>query len=200
MEFTEVQELNNLTTHARTLAPKQAIPDFHDNSSTNKNSSKQSTPNYLLDYEKILEDTPPTSPSKQIVDPPEEIEEILKSEHGQDESPEQIIDFIQNHITQQETNKTLPEFVLDKIPPPSDAEQIQDKQEEEGLDEEDNFGEQSPDKSDTSNTAFEKIGGTDITKSYVETKNLKSFLSHSIKNFPMVLLSQFLAWLYNYFF
>lgn len=185
MEFTEVQELNNLTTHARTLAPKQAVPDFYDTSSTTKGSSKQSTPNYLLDYERVLEDTPPASPSKPITDPPEEVEEILKNDQGQEESPEQIIDFIQNHITQQEANKTLPEFVLDKAPATSDVSEAQARQEEEKPDDDRDFGDQSPDKSDTSNTGFEKIQGNDISRSYFETKNLKSFLSHSIKNFPM---------------
>ena len=186
MEFTEVQELNNLTTHARTLAPKQFIPDSRDDSFQNKTSSKQSTPNYLLDYERVLEDTPPSSPSKHITQPPEEVEEILKSEHGEDESPEQIIDFLQNHITQQEANKPLPEFALDGTAKPSDAEAAaQEKEDEENAQEEADFGEMSPDKSDTNN-AFEKIQGTDISKSYFEAKNLKSFLSHSIKNFPMV--------------
>jgi len=189
MEFTEVQELNNLTTHARTLAPKQFIPDSRDDSFQTKATSKQSTPNYLLDYERVLEDTPPTSPSKQITQPPEEVEEILKNEPGLEESPEQIIDFLQNHITQQEANKTLPEFILDQTVKPSDAEASPEKQEEERQQDEPDFGEQSPDKSDTSNPAFEKIGGTDISKSYFETKNLKSFLSHSIKNFPMVTLN-----------
>ena len=207
MEFTEVQELNNLTSHARTFQSKQFIPDYHDNSSNYRGKSSQQVVDPLLDYERALEDTPPASPSKHLalqkgIDP-----DLINE--GADETIEDLLGAIQNCLVEMNSSANIPVISIKPLSQPSETPQDDEKtsaekieenkennedkedEEEETEEPEDKGEDEKADKVASLNNrrfGFGKMDGNDISKTYQETKNIKSFLSNSIKAFPMVFL------------
>jgi len=207
MEFTEVQELNNLTSHARTFQSKQFIPEYNESTLNYRGKPSQPTPDPLLDYERALEDTPPASPSKHLALQKGLAPELINE--GIEESIEDLLGVIQNCLVEIDASANIPVISIKPLSQPTETTQetakIEETEENKEIEEkgEDNENKEENEEKDENeekeekeenekedrvgelNTIFGKIGGHDISKTYQETKNIKSFLSNSIKAFPM---------------
>lgn len=201
MEFTEVQELNNITNIARSLQVRALLPEGKSSFSQYRAPSVKPTEGtQIFDYEKALEDTPPDSPNKRY------IAQIAQSKPPatlvlgeREESIEDILNAIQNTILQESEMLQVSLGLSNRIVRKDSPRKVEDINVESPK-----RGEESPTEkkeeeqlqlqlktslNDFGNKNFEKIRGDDISKSYIETKNIKSFLSTSIKAFPMGVFS-----------
>ena len=183
MEFTEVEELNILTSHGRGYPNGKA-----------KSNPVNSTPsqeglvlkgsvasNPLFDYEKALEDTPPNSPQKLFSLQPVQTSKVLDEE--EEETIEDIFEVIRSTLVQQNVLKVSANEPEEKIVIKEKVEKVDEEKEEIADKKEDDSP--SNDKNEQASTYFEKMREDDVSKTYKETKNIKSFLSSNIKAFPV---------------
>ena len=183
MEFTEVEELNILTSHGR------GYPNGKANSNLAISTSSQEGPilkgsiasNPLFDYEKALDDTPPNSPQKLFNLQPIQTSKVLDGE--EEETIEDIFEVIQSTLTQQNVLQISANGPEEKIEIKEKVEKIDEEKAEVKDKKEDDSP--SNDKNEQASTYFEKMREDDVSKTYKETKNIKSFLSSNIKAFPV---------------
>ena len=197
MEFTEISEINEMITYARSLRPTNGIESLrnvskYDNSTYNP---KDSTSNDVYEYEKLLLDSPPNRLDKLCSlltldtifnnNEREDIEEIIKE--IQETIDKKVSTLILNEDkkkvfteyqseTEATTNNSLDNsFVEEKI-----SKENSDKKAVELIN-------SDPKKN------FEKLDEELVSKSYCEAKNMKSFLSSGLTDFPKVKICIFLV-------
>lgn len=187
MEFTEVQEFNQLALHARSFMPGQFLPtDTPPISSYRASSIQTVSPSLMFDYEKALEDTPPASPSKYFTAQNPATLKLL--EKNTEESIDDLLSTIKNSIIEYSEMNGVNDYSPQNAPRESPEPLSPAKgQEENMLLVENQEKENKEGEANRIQLQFEKINEDYVSKSYMETKNLKSFLSHSIKAFPMVI-------------
>lgn len=190
MQFTEVQELDDITNYARSLHVRQTI---HDNPGTyNVTETKNGVDlpvNGKYEYEKVLADTPPDG-SHELKGAGKAYEGLLKDENKQDIN--EILEEIQSTLV---NNKTTAVLMVDSSKDGYDDSDIESEPEESG-EEESKTDTESPTKKKEEEgvplqvipQTFAKVDDEHISKSYMENKNVKSYLSLNIKQFPMVMI------------
>jgi len=188
MQFTEVQELDDITNYARSMHIRQTIHENPGIYQANEGRNDIEIPtDGKYEYEKILADTPPQG-SPETKAGAKALDDLLKDENRQDIND--IIEEIQNTLI---NNKTTGVLMADLSKDASDDSDIESEPEESGEDESKTEAD-SPTKKKEEQAVpqqiipqtFAKMDDEYISKSYFETKNVKSYLSLNIKQFPMV--------------
>jgi hypothetical protein len=188
MQFTEVQELDDITNYARSVQARQTIHENPGYYSTNENKNIVDLPvNGKYEYEKVLADTPPHS-SPEIKGTAKVYDILLKDENRQEIN--EILEEIQSTLVNDKSKGIL---MADSSKEGSEDSDIDSGPEESG-EEEVKTDTESPTKPKEGHAepqqavpqTFAKMDDDYISKSYIENKNTKSYLSLNVKQFPMV--------------
>lgn len=203
MEFTEIHEVDGIAAYSRTTQVWQALVHtdgvFH---YSQQGVTQDRSTCDILDYEKALKDTPPGSPHKisRTSSQP-----IMKDIDDDDKSLDEILSDIKTTLAEKgEIAFSSPDRTPDKIKLQKNGNWSKETSQYEGDQEKSknakkrvsfrdfsdkNFdGKEDNDdlRIESSSRNFEKMGEDMVSKSYMEAKNLKSFLSTGIKAVPAV--------------
>jgi len=188
MEFSEIKEIDEIAIYARTFQGRQVFIDaegtYHYSSQPSFLISKQGN---VLDYEKVLKDSPPISPKKLLS------KQICHGVENDDEPLDKIINEITMSLSEQA------EYVSSPLGKPKSQKIVSwstDVKEE--IEEEDGDGENKGSRRTTDTTidkkdddeedikvergpkTFEKANDELISKSYLEATSIKSFINTKI--------------------
>ena len=190
MEFTEISEINEMIIYARSLRPTNGIESFRNTSKYDNltYNAKDSSSNDIYEYEKLLLDSPPNQPDKLC--------SLLVFDTIFNNNEREDIEEITKEIQESIDKKVIPQLLNDNkkkiiVENPSDSEAIIKNYTDNSIAEEKNSKENSDKKVDEqinndSKKNFEKLNEEIVSKSYCDAKNMKSFLSSGLTDFPKV--------------
>ncbi len=201
MEFTEIREVDDIAAYARSFHVRKVTVDtdgsFH---YARQPAFDTFAHGERLEYEKALQDTPPNSATILLEKKQDDaVSDII----GEDEPEEKIVNEIQESLREQsfmhqqgqtqnklKTQKTVSFDVQEVVEQEDDENDENEENKNSGkttdtvtLDQKD---EDEVKKPRSTTQAFEKMDDDFISKSYMESRNLKSFLTARTKAISVV--------------
>jgi len=196
MEFTEIREVDDIAAYSRSFHARKVTVDtdgsFH---YARQPAFDTFASGERLEYEKALQDTPPKSASN-IFQFEKKQDDVLQEIIGSDEPEENIVNDIQQSLREQsfmlqqtqggklKAQKTV-SFEVQDIVEQDENEDDETENKNSGKTTDTITNDKKDEKEESAFKTFERMDDHFVSKSYMETRNLKSFLNAKIKALPV---------------